>query len=96
MFIASSNSQQLLINKGFNVTLTVSEDLHQITATKDNIIYTISIHDKQFGHIDVWHVVKLNGIIVDTQQQFYNSEDSVDYSDNCRMDLKKILYRNNL
>lgn len=105
MLTATYSMNTYLAQLGFKVEMKLSIDdptmPFQLIATKDNMSYTISIMDDDLGNLcqnmNVWYIVRRDGKIVDTQQQFYVRRDiqSVEnYSKLAVQDLKKVLYRN--
>jgi len=103
MYTATDCMREYLVKLGFQIETKCAIPNYRIIATRDNIQYTLAFNVENIGNLNsnmnVWHVMKRNGIIVDTQQQFYprtNPDNWTTYSSCALNDMKKILYRNGL
>lgn len=110
MFTATYYMREYLVKLGFQIEnrLMIPDHPYQIIATRDNIQYSLTFNDENLAdkddgilkaNMNVWHVMKRDGIIVDTQQQFYprtKPDDWTTYGSQALNDMKKVLYRNGL
>ena len=105
MFTATHCMREYLMKLGFQIEnkCMIPNQPYHIVATRDNIQYTLAFNDENIGNLNsnmnVWHIMKRNGIIVDTQQQFYprtKPDDWKTYGSQALNDMKKVLYRNGL